>query len=87
MLIITRKAGEKLVIGEDVFFTVLEIKGNQVRLGIIAPGDVPIHREEIFLKVKADQQALNAQGRRNVSMMDAFRGRRKTVITARQLSR
>lgn len=86
MLIITRKAGERLVIGEDVFFTVLEIKGNQVRLGIIAPGDVPIHREEIFLKVKAEQQVLKAQGRR-VSMMDAFRGRRKPVITARQLSR
>ena len=87
MLILTRKIGEKLVIGEGIFFTVLGIKGNQVRIGIEAPADVPVHREEIFLKVKAEQQALKTQGRRNINLVDTFLSHQKTTITTRQLSR
>jgi carbon storage regulator len=51
MLVLTRKNGEVLKIGEDVSITVLGIKGNQVRLGIRAPGSVAVHREEVFLRI------------------------------------
>ncbi|MEA3644030.1 MAG: carbon storage regulator CsrA, partial [Lamprobacter sp.] len=47
MLILTRKVNESLVIGEDVVITVLGVKGNQVRIGVKAPRDVAVHREEI----------------------------------------
>lgn len=56
MLILTRRLSECMVIGDDTFITVLGIKGNQVRLGINAPKEVSVHREEIFLKVKAQEE-------------------------------
>ena len=52
MLILTRRVGETVMIGEDVTVTVLGVKGNQVRLGVNAPKDVPVHREEIFERIK-----------------------------------
>ena len=52
MLILTRKSGESLMIGEDVSVTVLGVKGNQVRIGIDAPKDISVHREEVFDKIK-----------------------------------
>ena len=57
MLILTRRIGEKLVIGDNVKVTVLGVKGNQIRIGIEAPHDVQVHREEIYeriLKERAD---------------------------------
>jgi len=51
MLILTRKSGESLMIGEDISVTVLGVKGNQVRIGINAPKDIAVHREEIFDKI------------------------------------
>ena len=51
MLILTRKSGESLMIGEDISVTVLGVKGNQVRIGINAPKDISVHREEIFDKI------------------------------------
>lgn len=54
MLILTRKIGETVVIGEEVTVTVLGAKGNQVRLGINAPKDVAVHREEIFVRIKGE---------------------------------
>ena len=56
MLILTRRARETLTIGHDVTVTVLGINGNQVRLGINAPKSIPVHREEIYEKIKAEQQ-------------------------------
>ena len=52
MLILTRRVGETLMIGDDVTVTVLGVKGNQVRLGINAPKDVEVHREEIYEKIQ-----------------------------------
>ncbi|HET9048364.1 MAG TPA: carbon storage regulator CsrA [Chiayiivirga sp.] len=52
MLILTRRVGETLMIGEQVAVTVLGVKGNQVRVGINAPKDVTVHREEIFQRIQ-----------------------------------
>jgi carbon storage regulator len=57
MLILTRRVGESVVIGEDVTVTVLGVKGNQVRIGINAPKSVTVHREEIFERIKSGQGA------------------------------
>jgi carbon storage regulator len=59
MLILTRRANETLNIGDDIQVTVLGVKGNQVRIGIDAPRDVPVHREEIYQRIKKEE-ALNA---------------------------
>jgi len=61
MLILTRRVGETLIIGDDVVITVLGVKGNQVRIGINAPKDVSIHREEIYNRIHQHQdEQLNA---------------------------
>ena len=54
MLVLTRKLGEAVNIGEDVTVTVLEVRGNQVRLGIQAPLNVIIHRKELYEKIKTE---------------------------------
>lgn len=54
MLILTRRIGEKICIGEDITVTVLDVNGSQVRIGVNAPRDVAVHREEIFKRIKAE---------------------------------
>jgi len=56
MLILTRKAGERLYIGENVKVTIVEIKGNQIRVGIDAPPDLRIYREEIYLQIMEENR-------------------------------
>jgi carbon storage regulator len=57
MLILTRRPGERVVIGEDVLVTVMEVSGQTVRLGISAPQGLPIYREEIWLAVQEENRA------------------------------
>ncbi|WP_413663294.1 carbon storage regulator CsrA [Microbulbifer sp. CNSA002] len=59
MLILNRRTGENLRIGENVSITILEVKGNQVRVGIIAPKTLPVHREEIYRRIKRQQRQDN----------------------------
>jgi carbon storage regulator len=56
MLILTRRVGEAVMIGNDVTVTILGVKGNQVRVGVNAPRDVAVHREEIFERIKREEQ-------------------------------
>ncbi len=59
MLILTRRVGETLMIGDDVTVTVLGVKGNQVRIGVNAPRDVAVHREEIYERIKLENTNVN----------------------------
>ena len=60
MLILTRRVGETLMIGDSVTVTVLGVKGNQVRIGITAPKDVAVHREEIYQRIQRGEDAGHA---------------------------
>jgi carbon storage regulator len=57
MLILTRRVGETVMIGNDITVTVLGVKGNQVRVGVNAPKEVAVHREEIYERIKREEQA------------------------------
>ena len=60
MLILTRRVGETLMVGDDVKVTVLGVKGNQVRIGVNAPKDVAVHREEIYERIRKENEAVSA---------------------------
>tara|TARA_R110002074_G_scaffold228259_2_gene400022 strand:- start:231584 stop:231769 length:186 start_codon:yes stop_codon:yes gene_type:complete len=57
MLILTRKVGESLIIGDDVSIIVLGVKGNQVRIGVDAPQSISVHREEIYNKIQDEKKS------------------------------
>jgi carbon storage regulator len=65
MLILTRRIGESVIIGDNVDVTVLGVKGNQVRIGVNAPKDVTVHREEIYQRICQEQQDSRGNGHLN----------------------
>ncbi len=67
MLILTRRVGETLMIGDEVTVTVLGVKGNQVRIGINAPKTVSVHREEIYQRIKGENEPGNAGSGENTA--------------------
>lgn len=67
MLILTRRVGETVMIGSEVTVTVLGVKGNQVRIGINAPKNVAVHREEIFERIKREQTEPELEGAEKLS--------------------
>ncbi len=76
MLILTRRIGETIKIGDDITVTVLGVKGNQVRLGVGAPREVSVHREEIYHRIKAENDTADAA--------DSDGATSKPVITRRR---
>lgn len=58
MLILSRRVGETLMIGDDVKITILKVSGNQIRIGVEAPKDVSVHREEVYQRVLQDKQSV-----------------------------
>ena len=62
MLILTRRVGEALMIGDNVTATVLGIKGNQVRIGVLAPKEVGVHRQEIYERIRHEKDGAAASG-------------------------
>jgi carbon storage regulator len=54
MLVLSRKRGESIIIGSDIEVTIVEIRGDKVKLGLVGPSDVPIHREEVFRRIQQE---------------------------------
>ena len=70
MLILTRRVGETVMIGNEVTVTVLGVKGNQVRIGVNAPKDVAVHREEIYERIKREEDIDSRSGASSPKMVD-----------------
>ena len=87
MLVLTRKPGEGIAIGEEIRVIVLEIKGGQVKLGIAAPSHTPVHREEIFSKIQNENKKAagvfpgHIQGVLNNAKPDSLNVSRKNPLT------
>jgi carbon storage regulator len=75
MLVLTRKAGESIVIGSQIRITVLEMQGRQIRLGIEAPSEIPVHRGEVYERIKEEnEQAAKAGAEELRALSQAWKG-------------
>jgi carbon storage regulator len=72
VLILTRKSGERITIGDHIRVTVLEIKGKQVRLGIEAPSDIMVHRQEVYEKIQRENRLAARAGARTIETLTPF---------------
>ena len=79
MLVLTRKVGESITIGEHIRVTVIAMKGNQVKLGIEAPADTGVHREEIYARIIEENQKAAATSHQDLSTMRDLWRRRSTT--------
>jgi len=80
MLVLTRKLGESIRVGDDVKITVVELDGRFVKIGIEAPRTVAIHREEVYERIQAENKAAAASSQANLKgMADLFRKRKDTA--------
>ncbi len=68
MLVLTRRLNQSIKIGDDVEITVIEVRGDQVRLGVSAPRDVSVHRKEVYLQIQQENQAASQSSAEQVSM-------------------
>lgn len=71
MLVLTRKRNESIVIGDDIKITIVEVKGDQVKLGITAPKEVSVHREEIYIEIQKENE-LAAKSSINIQEMNSI---------------
>lgn len=70
MLVLTRKPGESIVVGNDITITVVEVRGDQVRIGIAAPRSVQVHREEVFRQIVHENTSAAAAAQRTRGLLD-----------------
>lgn len=77
MLVLTRKAGESIVIGNQVRITILEIQGRQIRLGVEAPGDISVHRGEVYERIKQENQMAIQEGETELKALRQALGGKK----------
>jgi carbon storage regulator len=75
MLILTRRIGESVNIGDEVQITILGVRGNQVRIGVNAPQHIAVHREEIYERIKQERQNADANSPEDAAPEDTARGR------------
>lgn len=73
MLVLTRRANQSIMIGHEIVVTVLEVRGDQVRLGINAPRSVDVHREEVFAALQQANQAAAASSKQKLEALEALR--------------
>lgn len=73
MLVLTRRAGESIVIGNEVTVTVLDVRGDQIRIGIDAPRTVPIHREEVYVQVQQENRGAVASASQAADLLKGVR--------------
>jgi len=68
MLVLTRRLNQSIKIGDDIEITVIEVRGDQVRLGVSAPRDVSVHRKEVYLQIQQENQAASQSSAEEVNM-------------------